>query len=94
MYLGLDGAVRHRLVSQTILGCMSDYFLVVRDAVCLYLKKITYLRCVVLHVGEVEDVTSKFPLDSAYFMFMSSQEALNSKIIFLSAFVCSGEKWF
>jgi len=38
IYLGLDSAVSHRLVSQTALGCTSNYFLVVRDAVYPYLK--------------------------------------------------------
>lgn len=53
IYLGLDSTVRHRLVSQTVLGCTSNYFLVVRDAVFPYLKEITHLSHVALHVGEV-----------------------------------------
>lgn len=50
IYLGLDSTVRHRLVFQTVLGCTSNYFLLVKDVVCPYLKEITH---VALHVGEV-----------------------------------------
>ena len=53
IYVGLDSAVRHRPVFQTVLGCTSNYFLVVRDAVCPYLKEITRSSHVALHVGEV-----------------------------------------
>lgn len=50
IYLGLDNAVRHRLVSQTVLRWTSKYFFVVRHAVYPYL---TCLSCVALDVQEV-----------------------------------------